>query len=67
MKKENLTLLFIAFIFTSLSPTDIFPRFIKDQFFLPYLIKVVPCILIWLKIIYEMTLLQFKPELNSGI
>lgn len=54
------TILFIAaFIFTILSPTDLFPKSIRENFVIPYVLKAVPCILIWFKIIYD--LLFFKP------
>ena len=55
----NLMLLLLAFFFTSLSPTDIYPRYIKDHFFIPYVIKAVPCILIWMKITYELLTKDF--------
>ncbi len=54
----NIILFLCAIIFTSLSPTDIFPRFIRDEIFIPYSIKVFPCIFIWLKIIYDMIVLK---------
>jgi hypothetical protein len=41
-------LLGIVFVFTILSATDIFPRYIRDHFFIPYVIKVVPCIAVFL-------------------
>lgn len=50
----NRILFILAIVFTSLAPTDIFPKFIRDDFFKPYVIKAVPCILIWLKISYEL-------------
>jgi len=54
------TILFgAAFIFTILSPTDLFPRSIRESFVIPYVLKAVPCILIWFKIMYD--LLFFKP------
>lgn len=40
-------LLWTAFALASLSPTDIFPREIRHQFVQPYVLKAVPCILIW--------------------
>ena len=55
-KKRNaidLVLISLAFIFTSLSPTDLFPHWIQDNFFDPYAIKAVPCILIWCKLMFE--------------
>lgn len=51
---ENTALLVLAIVFTSLSPTDLFPRFIRKGILEPYVVKVVPCILIWAKIVWEM-------------
>jgi hypothetical protein len=51
----NLALGALAFIFTSLSPTDLFPRSLKATLLVPYAVKAVPCILIWLKITYDLT------------
>ncbi len=56
----NIILFGSAFVLTSLSPTDIFPRFLREEYVRPYTLKAVPCILIWLKIIYDM--LVYKPE-----
>jgi hypothetical protein len=50
----NLVLVSLAFIFTCLSPTDVFPSSLSATFFVPYSIKAVPCIVIWGKIIYEL-------------
>lgn len=47
-------ILFTVLIFTSLSNTDLFPSFIKQQVFKPYTIKAVPCILAWVVILVEM-------------
>ena len=52
--KLNLALLIFAFVFTCLSPTDLFPRYIRQNFFMPYVLKCLPCFLIWLKIEYEL-------------
>jgi len=49
----NLSLLIIAFIFTSLSATDLCPRYIHDNIIERYAIKAVPCILIWFKILWD--------------
>ena len=56
----NIILFISAFILTSLSPTDIFPRFLREEYVRPYTLKAVPCILVWIKIIYDMLVL--KPE-----
>lgn len=42
-----LGLFIFAFVLTSLSPTDIFPRVAKE-FVIQYALKALPCILIWL-------------------
>jgi hypothetical protein len=60
LKKENILLLIVALIFTVLSPTDLFPKNIRNNFIVPYVLKVVPCILIWLKITFDM--MFYKPE-----
>ena len=54
----NITLFVSAIVLTSLSPTDIFPVYLKEKFVIPYMLKVFPCILIWLKIIYDMMALK---------
>lgn len=46
-------LLVLAIILTTLSPSDLFPRSIRETYVLPYKLKSLPCFLIWLKIVYE--------------
>ena len=46
-------LLALVIVFTSLSPTDIFPSIVQKQFFQPYNIKAVACILVWARIQYQ--------------
>ena len=60
----NLTLLMLAFVFTCLSPTDLFPPALRTNFFVPYTVKVVPCIVIWVKIIYELIAASYKPKIG---
>jgi hypothetical protein len=43
----NRTLLLLAFVLVSLSPTDLFPRAFRQAVFVPWGLKVVPCIAIW--------------------
>ncbi len=54
----NITLFVLALILTSLSPTDLFPKILRDHYVIPYTLKAFPCILIWLKIIYDMIVLN---------
>jgi len=53
-KMGDKVLLALAIVFTSLSVTDIFPPFIRFGFFRAYGVKVIPCILIWGKLIYDL-------------
>lgn len=54
----NLVLLLLALALTSLSPTDLFPRYLRDHFFSPYKLKALPVILVWLKIQYDIMMLD---------
>lgn len=54
-----IALFIFAFILTSLSPTDIFPRPVKE-FIRLYSLKALPCVIIWLTIIYQMMKEDFK-------
>ncbi|RYE36064.1 MAG: DUF2029 domain-containing protein [Sphingobacteriaceae bacterium] len=46
-------LMIFAFVLTSLSPSDIFPRSIKTEYVVKYALKALPCFLIWLQVIYQ--------------
>lgn len=59
-KKENIVLLILAIVFTCLSPTDLFPKYIRQNFLEVYVIKAVPCILIWFKITYDLLFDKIK-------
>jgi hypothetical protein len=52
-------LVLAALIFTSLSPTDLFPDFIQDNYFVPWSVKAIPCIVIYFAVLYE---LMFRPN-----
>lgn len=54
----NIILFICALILTSLSPTDIFPAIIRESFVVPYVLKAVPCIIIWIKIVYDLMIIQ---------
>lgn len=56
----NLVILLLALVVTSLSPTDLFPRYLRDHFFSPYKLKALPVILVWLKIQYDIMMLHTR-------
>lgn len=47
-----------AFVLTSLSPSDLMPRFLRETYIQPYALKALPCVIIWLVIINQMLILQ---------
>src|SRR6185436_1823247 len=50
----NIMLVILAFILTTLSPTDLFSRYLREHFVLPYVLKVLPCILVWIKVTIDL-------------
>jgi len=60
MPKSNLKLILLicCILLTSLSPTDMFPPYVRVHIVVPYVLKAVPCIFIWFHINYY--LLQNK-------
>lgn len=68
-KIENLVLLLLTLVFTVLSATDVFPSFIRNEYFQPYVVKVVPCILVWGKIMFDLLTKDFdlpRPNRSGG-
>jgi hypothetical protein len=43
-----------CFILTVLSPSDLFPAFLRDEFTRPYALKALPCVLIWFRVLFLM-------------
>lgn len=52
--KLDIGLLILALILTSLSTTDLFPGYIRENYISPFYLKALPSVLIWMKVIYEM-------------
>ena len=63
-ERKNLDIFLIALLFllTCLSPTDLFPKYLRDNFIVPYSLKALPCILIWIKIQFELLLFHERTE-----
>lgn len=47
-------LVVLVFFFSILAPTDVYPRSWRQNFFLPYLVKVVPCFLVWCVVQFQL-------------
>ena len=59
LKPWVIFLFVFAFVLTSLSPSDLFPKYLKETYVKPYSLKALPCILIWLVITYELLVKKF--------
>jgi len=60
ISKFYIALFIFALTLTSLSPSDLIPKYLKDNFIRPYALKALPCVLIWFAIVYEMLRNKFK-------
>lgn len=49
-------LLISCFVFTVMSPSDLFPTYLREKLVKPYVLKALPCVLIWFRVIYLMLL-----------
>lgn len=65
LNKKQIILLIFLFLFTILSPTDLFPKVIRDGFFVKYSMKALPCFIVWLTIIA--TLITKSYSLNQPV
>lgn len=46
----NQVLVLLVFVFTILSPTDVFPAALRNTLVLPYVLKGVACVFVWVKL-----------------
>ncbi|QIY89971.1 glycosyltransferase family 87 protein [Chryseobacterium gallinarum] len=53
-------LLVFVIIFTCFSTSDLFPKFVKENYIIKYSLKAVPCILVWLRVTYELLTKDFE-------
>ena len=63
---KSITTIFLfifAMVLTSFSPSDLIPKFLREDYIRPYALKALPCVLIWFKIVYEM--IALKPEVKK--
>ena len=60
-KKSSLTntTILLVFIFTSLGTTDLFPSFIRSHYFIGKSLKALPCVIVWLMILWELNIKNF--------
>ncbi|MBQ9364114.1 MAG: hypothetical protein IJT97_11985, partial [Bacteroidaceae bacterium] len=52
--KWDIALMVFAFILTSMSPSDLFPAYLRKTYVIPYSLKALPITVVWFKLCYEM-------------
>lgn len=55
-----LALFIFAILLTTLAPTDLYPRYIRETYIMRYSLKALPCVLIWLFLSYQMLFKDFN-------
>ena len=61
----DVALLVFAFVLSSLSPSDLFPRSLREAYVLPYALKALPPTLIWLRLSYELLTRDYAPSMTA--
>lgn len=55
-------LLIFVIILTCFSFSDLFPKFIKENYIMKYSLKALPCCLVWFRVIYELMVKDFRKD-----
>ena len=63
--KLDLFLFVFALLLTSLSPSDLIPKILKDNYIRPFALKALPCVLLWARIVYQ--ILMFKSNTQTKV
>ena len=63
----DVALMVFAFVLSSMSPSDLFPRSLREAYVLPYALKALPPTLIWLRLSYELLTRDYAPSEKSYI
>ena len=58
----DVALLVFVFILSSLSPSDLFPAYLRKEWVQPYALKALPVTLVWFKLCYEMLVRDYAPK-----
>jgi hypothetical protein len=55
-------LLVFVIVLTCFSTSDLFPKFVRENYIIKYSLKAVPCIAAWFRVIYELLTKDFQKE-----
>ena len=60
--KADIWLLVFVFMLSSMGSSDLYPRVIKREYIQAYSLKALPCLIVWLKLCWEMMVKNYKPH-----
>ena len=66
-KRGDAILIWLGFILTTLSVSDLCPRPIREHFIIPYGIKGIMTIVIWIRVIRELVRMNYWKQLDYGM
>lgn len=58
----DIALLIFVIILTCFSFSDLFPKFIKEEYVIKYSLKALPCSIVWFRVIYELMTKNFEKD-----
>jgi len=58
----QVVLLLFVLLLTSLSPTDVFPRVVREEWIKPFSLKALPCFLVWLVMVWQFIIWSKTPQ-----
>ena len=59
--KADIWLLVFVFMLSSMGSSDLYPRVIKREYIQAYSLKALPCLIVWLKLCWEMMVKNYEP------
>lgn len=62
ISRLDIGILIFVMIFTCFAFSDLFPKSIKEDVFVKYSTKAIPCIVVWFRVMYELLTKDFEKE-----
>ena len=59
--KADIWLLVFVFLLSNMGSSDLYPRAIKREYIQAYSLKALPCLIVWLKLCWEMMVKNYQP------
>ena len=60
--KADIWLLVFVFLLSSMGSSDLYPRVIKREYIQAYSLKALPCLIVWMKLCWEMMVKNYEPH-----